>query len=350
MIPYSSLFLPPFVHPPFRLTRLPMLSSLPKVPSALCLGGVSFGLPELDDRATFALLDHFTALGGNFIDTAHMYSDWIPGEKNRSERVLGDWLRDRGNREKIILATKGMHPALDRAQTRRSSAAEIRDDLEGSLRVLRVETIDLYWLHRDDPARPVSHFIDLLNTFLREGKIRNFGASNWTADRLREAHRYALASGQVSFSANQPYWALGILNAREPAFMGAVRFDAGMDSFHRETGIAVVPYSSQAKGFYSLLALPLSARPAGFEKHEYHVAANLALGKLVLSLARRHDVPPVAIALAYLRQRPYPVFPIIGSTSLPHTTESFTMLRVTLTPAELAQLESASASGLPVGT
>src|SRR5471030_1868317 len=134
--------------------------------SPLCLGGVPFGL-TLSEPETFDLLDRFVALGGNFIDTARIYSDWQPGELRRSERVLGDWLRSRGSRDRLVISTKGAHPFIDSLDVPRTSAAEIRDDLEGSLRTLHLEAIDLYWLHRDDPARPVEHFIDLLNTFLR---------------------------------------------------------------------------------------------------------------------------------------------------------------------------------------
>src|SRR2546426_539997 len=119
--------------------------------SAVCLGGMTFGHP-LDEKATFTLLDRFVDHGGNFIDTARIYSDWVPGEKRRSERVLGDWLTARGNRSHVVISTKGAHPFIESLTVPRTSAAEIRDDLEGSLKRLRTDVIDLYWLHRDDPS------------------------------------------------------------------------------------------------------------------------------------------------------------------------------------------------------
>ncbi len=158
--------------------------------SPLCLGGVPFG-HTLSDKETFALLDRFVALGGNFIDTARIYSDWVPGETRRSERVLGDWMQARRNRPSLVISTKGAHPFIESLDTPRSAVAEIRDDLEGSLRTLRLDTVDLYWLHRDDPTRSVGHFIDLLNAFVREGKVRHFGASNWSTERLRAANDFA---------------------------------------------------------------------------------------------------------------------------------------------------------------
>jgi aryl-alcohol dehydrogenase-like predicted oxidoreductase len=316
----------------------PPLPGTTLAPSPLCLGGVPFGNP-IGERETFALLDRFVELGGNFIDTARIYSDWLPGELRRSERVLGDWLTARRHRASLVIATKGAHPFIESLDVPRTSAAEIRDDLEGSLRTLRTDVVDLYWLHRDDPARPVSHFIDLLNVFLREGKIRAFGASNWSVARLRAAHDYARASGQQGFIANQ--------QSRPPPFTGWVKFDAEMDRFHRETGLAVIPYTSQAHGFFSKLALPPAQRPANFAEHEFHTPPNLAAGKTVLELAAAKGVAPSAIVLAYLRSRPFPVIPIVGARTPAQLADSFAALPVQLSRDELAALEAASQSGLP---
>ena len=317
--------------------------------SPLCLGGVPFG-NTLDERTTFALLDRFVALGGNFLDTARIYSDWVPGEKRRSERVLGDWLAARGGRDGLVVATKGAHPFIESLDVPRTSAAELRDDLEGSLRTLRLDVIDLYWLHRDDAARPVEHFIDALNAFLREGKIRAFGASNWTAARLRAANDYARASRQQGFAANQPFWCLGCQQSRPPPFTGYVKFDADAWRFHRESGLTVIPYTSQANGFFSKLALPKKHQPANFAEHEFHTPPNLAAGEIVARLAREKNVAPSAIVLAYLWSRPFRVVPIVGSRTLAQLDDSVTAVGVRLNATELAQLETASQSGLPSAT
>lgn len=313
--------------------------------SPLCLGGVPFGAP-LSDAQTFALLDRFAELGGNFIDTARIYSDWIPGEKSRSERVLGDWLRARGKRTALAIATKGAHPDLADESRPRSSAAEIRADLEGSLRTLRVDAIDLYWLHRDDPTRPVEHFIDLLNGCVREGKVRAFGASNWTAARLRAAHDYAQRSGQAGFAANQPFWCLGCRQAKPPGFGGWVKLDAAMHAFHVETGVAVIPYTAQAKGFFSKIAQPFWRRPGNLAEHEFHTPANVTLADTVAKIARTHGVTPNAVVLAYLWTRPFPVVPIIGASSPEQLVDNFAAVGFRLPADALAALERASASGL----
>lgn len=313
--------------------------------SPLCLGGAPFGAP-LNDAETFALLDRFVELGGNFIDTARIYSDWIPGEKRRSERVLGDWLHARGNRGRVVIGTKGLHPDLDNESAPRSPAADLRADLEGSLQKLRTDAIDLYWLHRDDPAHPVEHFVDTLNTFLREGKIRAWGVSNWTTPRLRAAREYALRSGQIGFAANQPFWCLGHLQAKPPSFGGWVKLDAAMHAFHAETGIAVIPYTAQAKGYFTKINRPPGDRPPDLAQHEFDTPANVALARLVAEIAAARHVTPNAVVLAYLWTRPYPVVPIIGASHPAQLAANFSALGFRLGADELRALERASGSGL----
>lgn len=326
------------------MTRV-RLAGIPLEVSPLCLGGVPFGAP-LDDAATFALLDRFVALGGNFIDTARMYSDWIPGEKGRSERVLGDWLRARGIRERLVVATKGMHPDLATVHVPRSSTAEIRADLEASLRALRLETIDLYWLHRDDPARPVEHFVDVLNAFVREGKVRAFGFSNWTAERLRAAHDFARRSGQQTLTANQPFWCLGCMQSKEPGFTGWVKMDAAMHVFHLASGVAVMPYTAQAKGFFTKAQLPPERQPRDFAAHEFNTPANQSLARAVSGIAHARGVTANAVVLAYLWTRSFPVVPIIGASSPAQLDDNFAAAGFRLSADELRVLEAASNSGL----
>jgi len=314
--------------------------------SPLCLGGVPFG-NTITEAETFTLLDRFVALGGNFIDTARIYSDWVPGELRRSERILGDWMHARGHRDRLVVATKGAHPFIGSLTTPRTSAAEIRDDLEGSLVKLRTDAVDLYWLHRDDATRSVEHFIDLLNSFQRAGKIRAFGCSNWSVARLQAANAYAQQSGQQGFVASQPLWCLGSIGARPPTDPGLVRFDRPAYDFHLATGLAVIPYMSQAKGFYTKLALPPDQQPANLASNENYTPPNLAAAAIAGRIARQRGVNLSAIVLAYLWSRPFPVVPIIGPRTIAQLEDSAAALPVRLTPEELAALETASRSGLP---
>lgn len=313
--------------------------------SPLCLGTANLG-ETIPERDAFALLDRYVALGGNFLDTARIYSDWVPGEKRRSERVLGDWLQDRGNRDKLVIATKGAHAFIESLDTPRTSAAEIRDDLEGSLRTLRTDVIDLYWLHRDNDAHPVEHFIDLLNDFVREGKIRAFGGSNWSAARLQAANDYARQSGQQGFTASQPMWCLGVSASRPSKDPGLVKFDVEALRFHADSGLAVIPYTSQAKGFYTKLALPPEQQPLDLVQHDFYTTPCLAAGIVAKEIARRREVPPGAIVLAYLWSRTFPVIPVVGCRTIAQLEDCVAALSERLTTSELAALEAASESGL----
>lgn len=307
--------------------------------SDLCLGAASFG-DTISERDTFALLDRYLELGGNFIDTARVYSDWAPGEARRSERVLGDWLKARSGRNGLVIATKGGHPFLSSPDTRRTSAEELRDDLEGSLRTLRIETVDVYWLHRDDPTRPVEHFIDVLNAFRREGKIRALGASNWTVARLRAANDYAERTGQSGFAASQPFWCLGCRHLQRTLFPGGVTFGTEEEKFHRDTGLAVMPYTPQAQGFFSKYArLPAERRPE-LAQSAFYTPQNRATAEAAMALAAEHSTNVTAIVLAYLRARPFPVVPILGCRTIAQLEDSFGALQVSLTPAEVQRLAS----------
>jgi aryl-alcohol dehydrogenase-like predicted oxidoreductase len=148
----------------------------------IVLGTAKLGLEGRE--SAFDMLDAYVELGGRHIDTAHIYSDWIPGERGRSETVLGEWLRARGNRDQLVITTKGAHPPRDNITAGRSDRASIRKDCEESLTRLGVEQVDLYYLHRDEPSRPVAEMIETLQELQREGKIKAFGGSNWQPARI----------------------------------------------------------------------------------------------------------------------------------------------------------------------
>ena len=198
-------------------------------PSVLCLGTADMGakIPRAD---AFKLLDAFVQAGGTFIDTAEIYSDWVPGEKSRSEKLIGEWLTTHpmSTREKIVLATKGAHPRLNTMHINRLAQADIETDVEASLKNLCMEVIDLYWLHRDDPSRPVGDIIETLNALRTTGKIRYFGCSNWRTDRIRTANDYAAHHGLQGFAANQPMWSLATVGQAQLADQTCVVMDEAM--------------------------------------------------------------------------------------------------------------------------
>ena len=155
--------------------------------SKLCMGTVNFGT-TLTQEQSHAHLDRFMEHGGNFLDTAHVYSNWIPGETSRSEKIIGSWLK-RQNRRDVILCTKGGHHHHANPGISRVTPEQLRIDLAESLDYLKTDYIDLYMLHRDNPALPVSEIMDCLSEFVADGRVRYLACSNWTAARTAEIGR-----------------------------------------------------------------------------------------------------------------------------------------------------------------
>lgn len=166
--------------------------------SAVCLGSSHMGTAVSRDQA-FRLRDHFVDHGGTFIDTARAYAIWEPGGEGASETTIGEWLASRPHRDRVIVATKGGHPAWTDLHSPRLSRQDVTDDCEQSLSALGLDTIPLYWLHRDDPTRPVEDIIATLEWLRERGKIRYYGFSNWSTARMKVALRYTTVPGSHRF-------------------------------------------------------------------------------------------------------------------------------------------------------
>ena len=268
--------------------------------SVLCLGTDRFGT-VIDEAQAFRLLDGFVAAGGNFVDTAHVYADWVPGApKSASEKTIGRWLKARNNRQEIVIATKGGHPDPANLDLPRLSSAELLRDLQESLACLQTDYVDLYWLHRDDPSIPAGELIEFLHEQVAAGKIRCFGCSNWRAGRIREAIDYAAAHGLQGFVANQPEWSLAVPNPSARTDPLLVQFDEAGFDLHRQTGLAVIPYSAQAKGFFSKLEEQGAGGLPEEHREAYDNGTNRRRFERARRLASRYAVSINQVALAYL--------------------------------------------------
>jgi len=310
--------------------------------SQLCLGTMSAGV-QMDEPTTHALLDHYRAAGGNFVDTARIYADWMPGEKGRGERILGDWLaQGGGRREAVFLATKGCHMPLDARHIKRVSREAMQEDLEQSLTALRLENVDLWYFHRDDPAQPVETIIDFANEFVRAGKVRFLGASNWSGQRLAEANAYARASGQAGFVVSQPQWNAGTDHIK-PNPDDTVHVWQAQDAvWHRAAQTIVAPYSAQASGWFSKITSPDPAVRAKAEGSHYDTPANRHRATVMQTLAQGHGVPISHVALAYLTSQPIPVAPIVGIYNQAQLDDALAAAKLRLTPEEVAQIEASA--------
>lgn len=311
--------------------------------SVLCLGTDRFGT-AIEQAQAFRLLDNFFAAGGNFVDTAHVYADWVPGApKCASEKTIGRWLKAGNHRHEIVIATKGGHPDLATLDRPRLSRAELQRDLDESLTCLQTDSIDLYWLHRDDPSIPAGELIEWLHEQTVAGKIRCFGCSNWRAERIREAIDYAVAHDLPGFVANQPEWSLAVPNPSARTDPLLVPFDRAAFDLHRQTGLAVIPYSAQAKGFFSKLeAQGAEGLPEEY-REAYDSETNRRRFERARRLAQKYAVSINQIALAYLLGQPFTTVPVIGSRTLEQLDDSLKAADLRLTPEEINELQGGDA-------
>ncbi len=275
--------------------------------SALCLGTLNFGV-TLEPDACHAMLDLFTSRGGNFIDTAHVYSNWLVGETSRSEKILGSWL-ERRDRESVIVATKGGHFDFAAPRISRVTPAEIEKDIRESLRYLRTGYIDLYFLHRDNEALPVGVIMDCLNAQIDAGTIRHIGCSNWQPHRLEQAQEYAEQNGLRPFVCNQLMWSMAKINAdkipADYAYMNRAFY-----RYHQAHALPAMCYTAQAKGYFA-------RRQAGEYLPEsvtevYENSRNEQLYAQLLRTSAQTGKSLTQLALQYFSAQPFPAFPIVS--------------------------------------
>lgn len=297
----------------------------------ICLGGNVFGWTA-DERQSFAVLDAYAESGGNFVDTADVYAAWAPGNAGgESETILGRWMAARGNRDRIVVATKvGKLAGLTGL-----SAGTIRAAAEASLRRLGTDRIDLYYAHADDRATPLEETLGAFDALVREGKARYVAASNYAADRLEEALEVSRARGLSRFVALQPHYNL----------VHRTEYEGPLASVCEREGLACFPYYSLASGF-----LAGKYRPGGAVAGVRAGAASKYLdarGARVLealdAIAANRGTTVAAVALAWLLSRPAVVAPIASARTPVQLAELLPAATLALTPEEGQMLEDASA-------
>ena len=302
--------------------------------SALCYGVAGFGT-TVRGAEMERLYAAFREAGGTFFDTAHCYCFWIPGGLGASERALGDVVRRHGDRQHVVLGTKGGHPAVGAAYPRPDrylAPAVIAADVGESLERLGVDCIDLYFLHRDDTRVPVGEIVGALDAEIALGRIRCAGASNWTTARIAEANAYAAAHGLHGFVASQPQWNLAQPNLQDRADP-TMRFLAEDEwQRHVRSGLPVVPYSPTANGYF---ATGGQRGAAGFDND-----VSRARLRRAEELAARKGCTPNQVALAWLMHQPFPVIPILGTLQYDHLTDALGAVGISLSPCEVQWLHS----------
>lgn len=297
----------------------------------LVLGGNVFGWTA-DEATSFAVLDAFVAQGGNSIDTADVYSAWAPGHRGgESETVIGKWLRRSGKRDSVVIGTK-VGLLAGRTGLRRQN---IIAGCEDSLRRLGVDTIDLYWLHKDDGSAPAEEFVGALEELVEAGKVRAIGASNFAGARFADALVESSRTGRTRFAAQQPEYNLMKRDIEKDLMPLCAR-----------EHVSIVPYFGLASGFLTgkyRSAADKGKSPRGGGMDKYLNAKGLAVLAALDAVAARHDATCAQVALAWIMAKPAIAAPIASATSVAQVTELTGALRLELSAADVAQLDAASA-------
>ena len=298
-----------------------------------CLGGNVFGWTA-DEATSFKLLDGFVDAGFNFIDTADVYSKWVPGHVGgESESVIGRWLKARSNRDRVIIATKvGM--ARDAGQ-RNLAKDHILQSAEASLARLQTDYIDLYQSHQDDPGRSVEEPLEAYAQLVKAGKVRQIGASNFSAERLGAALEASERSGLPRYETIQPEYNL---YSRQP-------FESAMRQLCVDQAVSAIPYFSLAAGFLtgkyrSSSDFTKSPRGTGMDKYLNERGHRVLEG--LDAVAARHGTQPAQTALAWLMAQPGVAAPIASATSLEQLRGLARAAETQLSAADLDELARAS--------
>ena len=297
----------------------------------LMLGGNVFGWTA-DEATSHAILDAFVAGGFNAIDTADVYSGWVPGHKGgESETVIGTWLKARGRRDDVVIATKvGMWPAQPGL-----SAVNIVAACEGSLKRLQTDYIDLYQSHRDDADTPQDETAEAFGRLVKAGKARAIGASNFDAARLGSALKIAADQGLPRYDTLQPAY-----NLVDRAIEGPLQ------QLCVDQDVAIISYYGLASGFLtgkyrSAADLGKSPRGAGAKKHLESERGQAVLAALD-SVSAELGATPAQVALAWVMARPAVAAPIASATSLQQLHELMGAARLILDAGQMARLDAAS--------
>lgn len=290
--------------------------------SQLALGTCDFGTRIPEDEA-FKMMDYYVGQGGNLIDTAHSYAEWLPNGAQASEKTIGKWLRSCGVRDKVLISTKGglgstpekQHfPALGRDN--------LRKELDESLDVLGTDYVDFYFLHRDDRSMPAGEIMETLNEFISEGKILTAGVSNWEPDRIAEANLYAERKGLAPIRASQILWEITGLTPEgwgDPT-MAAMNRDA-MDFYLREE-MLVLAFSPQTKGFFSKYIAQGEGALSDRLKERILTPENRERAEKIRALSEETGIAPAALVLSCITDCPLRGIAIVGSSKLEQLRES----------------------------
>ncbi|MGG3307557.1 aldo/keto reductase [Paenibacillus lautus] len=295
-------------------------------PVSVLMKGTDYFYHDSYEKAA-ANMDAYLAIGGNSVDTAHIYAG------GQSEEVIGRYMQERGNRDQIVILTKGAHHDHNGPRVNKK---DIKSDITTSFERLQTNFIDLYALHRDDPEVPAGEVIEALNEYIADGRVGAIGVSNWTWERIRDANAYAEANGLVGFSFSSPN--LSLAKPNEPFWKGCVSADAETIAWHESEQFPLFSWSSQARGFFTGRFTPEIRDNADLVR-VFYSDENWERLERAKQLAASKNVTAIQIALAYVLNQPFPTCALIGAQSAEELKSCDEGSTIQLTRAELDWLD-----------
>lgn len=304
--------------------------------SKLAFGTSDMGYDDPEDA--YARLDEYVRLGGRTIDTARVYSLFYPGDERPAERVVGEWLKRTGLRDQLQISTKGCHPCMFTWKDR-VTVQDLDEDVATSLEELGTDHVEIYWLHRDDVKLEVGLIMEGLHKYVKQGVIKQIGASNWTLPRILEANAYAKAHGLTPFSASQIQWSYAKATPKDLGDETLISMDDATFAGYQAADLSVFAYSPQAKGFFSkFLALGedgLPEKPKNRFLNDGNRAVNLQKVRNIEAFCKKFNVSPAVACLAYITCNPnLNAGAVIGASRIDQVQDSMNAANFSLTPEE----------------
>jgi len=294
------------------------------------LGSAEFGTSlSMDD--SFALLDAYAQMGGNIIDTASFYADWLKMGKSISEKTIGMWFKERKNRDKFIISTKGGHHDIETGQ-KRLDYDSMKSDLDRSFKNLKTDYIDMYWFHKDDESKSPEELIETLNKVTEGGRVGYLGASNWKYDRIKAANDHAIKNGLKPFVAGQMRHSIAKINYKTA---GILSLDETDYNKYCEDNLNVFGFSTQARGFFAIMDKKGEQGLSDFVRNELFNEHNVAIFEKLKILAKEKNTSVAALVLAVLiADKKVTTFAQVGSRTAEELALSMAALDVKISEEE----------------
>jgi len=291
-----------------------------------------------DKDSYFLLMDRFFENFKTF-DTARSYNEWLPDGKDISEHMLGEWMKIRNNRNNIVIVTKGGFPKNLKSKKdiiNRITKEDLQYDIDTSLATLKTDYVDIFLLHRDDLSKPIEYIIPILQDFIKQGKTRFIGVSNWTSDRIAKAQEFIEKEKMVPLSISQCYFSLAESTPAKFDDETIVCINDYEYKWYETNKMPLMAYTSQAKGFFSKYN---NVQLKQSEINRFVSDINIERAKRAKMLANEYSVSPTCIALAYLINNPVQTCAIIGPKNLSLLEDSISVKDVLLSKTQIDWLK-----------